>query len=190
MYAYVGNDPMNWIDPMGLAAQTWTCDFGDGSVCTRETKNNCDRNCYESLTRREAPPASRPPARLALPPQKRSCNIADYASQTLKAGALVAGAVVVVGGVVIAAAPAAAGAGAAATVVGVATVTGIGLTAASVVADGVAGGYSSGFEAGLGATVDQTMGTVGTAVIGGIKSNAIGLVKSAFDFAAGPNCKV
>lgn len=193
-YAYVRNDPLNKVDPTGLMGgfiEEKTC--APYSAEGPGVSGGYCKTTYRKSGEDDAPqrhrPAARPPVRLP-PPTKRACNIADYASQTLKAGALVAGAVVVVGGVAIAAAPAAAGAGAAATLVGVATVTGIGLTAASVVADGVAGGYGSGFEAGLGATVDQTMGTVGTAVIGGIKSNAIGLIKSAFDFGAGPNCKI
>ncbi|MGH1558132.1 RHS repeat-associated core domain-containing protein [Caulobacter segnis] len=150
-YAYVGNDPLNKNDPTGLMATiiaTTTCapysaegpGVSGGYCKTTYSKLGDD----DKPSRRSSPPP-KAPTRLP-PPAKRACNIWDYTSQTLKAGALVAGAVVVVGGVAIAAAPAAAGAAAAGAVVGVATTAGIALTAASVVSDGLAGGYSNGFE--------------------------------------------
>lgn len=203
-YAYVGNDPVNAIDPTGnltLISNTSCAPYSDagigvsGGYC--KTTYTYFGDSYSGGGGGGggyggggggggvAPSAPRPSVRLT--PQKRACNFADYTSQTLKAGALIAGTVVVVGAVAIAAAPA--GAVAATTIVGAATVTGIGLTAASVVADGVADGYSAGFESGLGAAVDQGLGAAGTSAIGAFKANSIGLVKSALDFAAGPNCR-
>jgi RHS repeat-associated protein len=115
---------------------------------------------------------------------KRACNFGDFVSQTLKAGALISGAVVVVGGAVLAAPVEGAAAGGA--VVGGATVAFIGFTGGAVLADGVNGGYRRSFESGVGAAASYGIGEAAKAA-GKLKVGAIGLVASAVDYAT-PNC--